>query len=296
MLFLFQMKKSECPFCFLPTSMSVRRKSVVSKGRFYRKSDRKWVGKFFCKRCRSYFTKSHDHMAFGQNKRQLNQTLKTLLCSGVSQRRAAKILKISRTTVARKLIFLARKVKPLKTNKKVTVLEFDDLETFEHTKCKPLSVTLAVEHRTRRILGFEVSQMPAKGKLARISRRKYGLRRDERAKGRRRLFEQIKSQVCEQALIKSDENPHYPQAVKTHFPKATHERHKGQRGSIVGQGELKRVRFDPLFSLNHTCAMLRANINRLFRKTWCTTKKPERLRDHILIYMDYHNNSLLKPP
>ena len=40
--------------------------------------------------------------------------------------------------------------------------------------------------------------------------------------------------------------------------------------------------------------MMRANINRLFRKTWCTTKKPERLIDHIELYVQYHNEVLLK--
>jgi hypothetical protein len=29
--------------------------------------------------------------------------------------------------------------------------------------------------------------------------------------------------------------------------------------------------------------MLRANLNRLFRRTWCTTKKPEGLIDHLSI-------------
>lgn len=57
---------------------------------------------------------------------------------------------------------------------------------------------------------------------------------------------------------------------------------------------MKKVRFDPLFSLNHTCAMLRANINRLFRRTWCTTKVPENLGAHIAMYAYYHNLILLE--
>lgn len=36
-------------------------------------------------------------------------------------------------------------------------IEFDDLETLEHTKRKPLLVTLAVEYKTRRILCFCMS-------------------------------------------------------------------------------------------------------------------------------------------
>ena len=39
----------------------------------------------------------------------------------------------------------------------ISEIQFDDLETFEHTKCKPLSVTLAVSKKTREILGFQVS-------------------------------------------------------------------------------------------------------------------------------------------
>ncbi|HEY8279241.1 MAG TPA: transposase, partial [Bdellovibrionota bacterium] len=77
-----------------------------------------------------------------------------------------------------------------------------------------------------------------------------------------------------------------------HFPKALHKTYEGKRGAQGGQGELKKVKFDPLFSLNHTCAMFRANVNRLFRKTWCTTKRIDRLRAHLMIYAHYHNRHL----
>jgi len=174
---------------------------------------------------------------------------------------------------------------------KSRIIEFDDLETFEHTKCKPLSVTLAVESRTRRILGLEVSSMPAKGLLVKKAR-KYGYRRDERKRGRAILFQSIQDFVAEEAVIKSDNNPHYPPDVAEYFPKATHRRYEGKRGSLGGQGELKKVKFDPLFSLNHTCAMFRANVNRLFRKTWCTTKRADCLRAHLMIYAQYHNEHL----
>jgi len=177
---------------------------------------------------------------------------------------------------------------------KAKIVEFDELETFEHTKCKPLSVPLAVESKTRRILGFEVCQMSAKGRLAKIALKKYGPRKDKRAEGRANLFKKLQPLVKPDAQFKSDQNPFYPADVRRHFPRAEHETFKGQRGSIVGQGELKKVRFDPLFSLNHTCAMFRANINRLIRRTWCTTKVPERLAIHIAIYANYHNSQLIE--
>ena len=38
--------------------------------------------------------------------------------------------------------------------------------------------------------------------------------------------------------------------------------------------------------------MLRANISRLIRKTWATTKRADRLAAHIAIYAWYHNEVL----
>ena len=135
--------------------------------------------------------------------------------------------------------------------------------------------------------------MPAKGHLSKKALKKYGHRPDERAAARDRLFRKLKGKIKEDAIIESDQNPHYPPDVRRHFPKAHHIQYKGLRGAITGQGELKKGH-DPLYSLNHTYAMNRANINRLFRKTWCTTKKLQPLIDHLEIYVKFHNTFLLK--
>lgn len=221
-----------------------------------------------------------------------------MLCSGISQRRIARLLKISRTTVVRKFIFLSEIAKrenfaDLIKIKPVTELQFDDLETIEHTKCKPLSVVMAVEKHSRIILGFSVSRMPAKGHLAKLARKKYGKRADERPKGWDNLFDHISPKINPRATIESDQSPHYPFYVKKYCPKSQHLTTPGQRGCIAGQGELKKIGFDPLFTLNHTFAMCRANINRLFRRTWCTTKRPDRLIAHLDLYVNYHNRQLV---
>jgi hypothetical protein len=94
--------------------------------------------------------------------------------------------------------------------------------------------------------------------------------------------------------VKSDEHQRYPCFVKRYLPFAQHETFKSERSCVAGQGELKKVHFDPLFVVNHTCAMLRANVNRLIRKTWCTTKRVERLKDHLDIFVYYYNEILLQ--
>ncbi len=286
-----------CPYCEIKPNNSSAYPKIVGFGSFYRKSDSKKIQRFRCLNCLKSFSTATFHDCYKQNKRHKNELVRRLFCSAVSQRQMARVLNLNRTTIARKLRFLGKKSKLfLELNnrlaEKAKIVEFDDLETYEHTKCKPVSVTLAVEYKTRRILGFEVSQMPAKGLLTKRSIKKYGYRNDEREKGRNLLFQTLKSIVDDNALIKSDSNPHYPHTVKKHFPNCIHQSFLGQRGANTGQGELKKVKFDPLFSLNHTCAKLRAHIARLVRKTWVTTKKVDRLADHIAIYAHYHNQNL----
>jgi len=224
-----------------------------------------------------------------------------MLISGVSMRRISLLVNIHRTTVARKLAYLAWVAKEkqhqyLKSRPKVKDVQFDDLITSEHTKCKPLSVSVAVENKTRQLLGLEVSQIPASGLLAEKSRKKYGRRSDRRRRGIKKLFERIREYIGDKPVISSDEDTLYPRLIKQSFPGAVYKQYKGAKSRERGLGELKKLKYDPLFSINHTLAMLRANINRLFRKTWCTTKKRHRLDQHLALYMHFHNSVLTKCP
>ena len=271
----------------------------VRRGHFTRRDDRKRIQRYQCGGCGgSYSDATHD-LCFRQKKRSLNRTIFLLLTGVFSQRRTAIDLEINRKTVERKFIFLSQHAQGLsqqiaELRPRSDKMEFDDLESSIHTKCKPVSVCLAVVSKERWILGYCVASMPAKGKLAAISRKKYGPRTDERKAKRETLFTELKERVEPKSLIKSDQNPDYVNLVKRHFPDATHKLFKGQRGCVAGQGELKKIGYDPLFSINHTCAMLRANINRLIRRTWCTTKRQDRLDLHIGLYVLRHNLTLLK--
>ena len=293
--------KLNCPHpkCIEAQSNGLKTRSVVRNGSFYRKSDSRRIKRYVCKACGHYFSRSTLQRSYYQKARRLTQPLSQLLVSGVSQRRAALILRVNRKTVVRRFRFIANeaKIKHLKwlqplSHTPIRSVQFDDLETSEHTKLNPLSVALAVEPNTRKILSFEVSRMPARGLLADLARKKYGHRADDRAQGWERLFKGLTPYIAANAEWKSDSNPHYPSHLKKHFPQSKHSTVKGGRGAITAQGELKKLRFDPIFSLNHTCAMLRANLNRLFRRTWCTTKTINGLVDHLSIYIEYHNRVL----
>jgi hypothetical protein len=209
-------------------------------------------------------------------------------------------LKINKKTVVRKMIHMGlraqAKLESLNRRRpRSTVVEFDDLETFEHTKCKPLAVSLVVEAKTRWILGYEVAQMSAKGLLVAKSLKRYGKREDQRTPARHRLLSRIRNYINAECVIKSDENPHYIRSIKRFFPRSAHHTYLGRKSSLGGQGELKKVGFDPIFSLNHTCAVLRYRTSRLIRKTWNTTKKKERLSLHLALIVLHHNLSLKIP-
>ncbi len=274
--------------------------SIVRNGFFYRRSDRRFIRRFYCRLCKRSFSNATFHPDRYQKKRRLNPLIHKLFASGVSQRRMARLLEVNSKTIVRKFRLLAERERNQHENflrshyarAPLSQIQFDDLETSEHTKCKPLSVSLAVDPRTRKILKFKIASMPARGHLAEISRKKYGKRPDNRGSQWDSMMRELIPFVTPECEWTSDENPHYPTHLRRHHPRARHIQVKGGRGAITGQGELKKLRFDPLFSLNHTCAMLRANMNRLFRRTWCTTKNQQGLLDHLSLYVAYHNRVL----
>jgi hypothetical protein len=265
---------------------------------FKRASSTKPIQKFFCHDCKKYFSDATLTPEYRQRRRDLNLPIFKALSLNVSMRRAAIINVTTRQTVERRLIYFDRVARDhhtqlLETLPQSSNIQFDDMETSEHTKLKPLSIPLIVDHPARLVIAYDVAQMPAKGHLAALSRKKYGHRKDLRPAAWGNVLRQAAKFTSDGVTITSDSHKRYPEMIRKHLPRASHIQVKSRRACVAGQGELKRGGFDPIFSLNHTAAMFRANINRLIRKTWCTTKRPDRLRCHISLYVMWHNCMLL---
>jgi transposase-like protein len=281
-----------CPTC------QATRPNISKNGFFKRSSDSKKIQKYICKLCKKQFSTATFSDCYFQKKRRLNHPIKFDLCSSTSLRRIALKYRISRSTVKRKIEFLATQAKSKHklwlegTNFKN--IEFDDLETFEHTKCKPISVSVAIESKTRKLIGFRVSSIGAKGHLAKPALKKYGKRENTSYKNRIDLFKELKKTVSPNAVFKTDMHRQYPDLIEKYFPKAEHRVFKSTRARSAGLGELKKKGFDPIFSINQVFAMLRDNLKRLTRQTWCTTKSIKYLEMQIMIYFDFHNTFLTK--
>lgn len=275
--------------------------NIIRDGYFKRQEDSKLIQRLRCRSCGARFSLATNTPTYRQKKRRINSPLAKLLSSNVSLRRSAWILRVNRKTVERKLAFLGKKYGRLnrryceRRRGTIREVQLDDLITKENSKLKPLAVTMMVESGTRRILALEVARIPAFGHLAKLAVKKYGKRADEHPDSLERMFKEMAPFIHSHAVIKSDEHQRYGAVIRKHLPQAKHLTYKSERATVAGQGELKKGGFDPIFTVNHSCAMLRANVSRLIRKTWNTTKRVDRLKDHLEIFAWFYNQRLLPP-
>ena len=224
----------------------------------------------------------------------INQRVFLDLCSGVSLRRCALNLNVSYGTVYRRFLWLSEIAKTqhtefLQNYQTTTAIYFDEMETLEHTKLKPLSIPLIVDG-DQRILNIGACTIPAKGHLAEISMKKYGKRADNSKKLLQELFAELSPSLIP-ILIRSDGKPMYKGLVSERFPTSVHEIHvrKEEKKKEALFENKEKKKFDPMFALNQRCAKLRSDIKRLVRRSWCTTKKVDNLTRHLILYACYNN-------
>jgi len=269
-------------------------------GRYHRFDDAQSIQRYRCTACGKCHSSATPTPTYRQKRRRLNRLIEVDIASSTSQRRIAINHGCARKTVARKIVFLAEQARIktaawLASHSPFEHLQWDELVTFEHTRLKPLSVAVLMHVKDRRMVAYGVAAIPASGLIAKRAREKYGKRPDRSGAMRRKVLANTAPYISPSALIESDEHQRYAREIKKVLPNSTLVQHRSVRGSLTGQGELKRTGFDPLFGINHTLAMMRDNIKRLTRRTWCTTKRASALDDIIAIYMHYHNTRLIKP-
>ena len=217
--------------------------------------------------------------------------------SGNTQRRAAKLLRCSKNTVAQKLLWLSR-YQTMDQKFLGEHWQFDEMETIEHTKLKPLTIPICVNEKYE-ILGISVGKIKAKGHLSAISQKKYGFREDEREKVITEIFAELAIKTTSvPKTITTDSHPLYAKLIKSFFPETKHIQVNSselvkKKKELMYLAERKRI-FDPLFIVNHRCAMLRSDIRRLTRRSWCTTKKVYNLAAVLKLYQIYNNQNLAK--
>lgn len=208
----------------------------------------------------------------------------------------AKVLKVNRKTIIRKFLFMAwlarqeheRRIKAgeLKTG----YVQFDEMETFEHTRLKPLSIAIAVRAKTGEIIEAQVAEMNCHGKAAKISQFKYGWRQDLRAVAREDVLRQVNAVARNNITIVSDAKRSYPKEVKKWVPNAQFQAVASRVGRRkLSQSANRRNQDDAMFALNLIAAKIRHDMSRMARKSWVTTKRQDRLQAHLDLYIAFNN-------
>ena len=244
-----------------------------------------------CKNCGRYFTSRTFRLDYRHKRSDLNRKVALLLVEGVSLRGIGRVEGLTYKNTYNKFLWLRKVVEQQKKNitMDATELFFDESETIEHTKCKPLNIALVVNEKYQ-VLCMKVAVMPAKGRLAAISRKKYGWRPNERNQKILEAFSEVKSILRKNpVVIKSDMHPAYRGLVQAAFPGVRYEQYLGKDKKKKHQERLhenlrKRVH-DPIFPVNQRAAKIRDRIKRLCRRSWCTTKRVANLQLNLDLFV-----------
>ena len=231
-----------------------------------------------------------------------------LMCEGVTLRGAARILRCAKKTVERKFEFVAvqsrvrHKTAIANGEFRTDLVSMDEMETYELTKLKPLSITLAVTEGGL-IVETQVAEMKCKGHLAYLSATKYGLRVDERKEACRKTLRQVASVLASSAdvfTIKTDKKTAYVTLIAEELPGVRHEQYHRKVKALYGTHvQNKRDApygfhtngkpLDPMFMLNQRCAKIRSQLSRMRRRFWGATKSRYRLTRHLWIFTAWQN-------
>jgi len=278
------------PKCKTNLTSNSSRKNFIKKGYYKTKHNHQPVPRYKCNVCGANFSSHTFRETYNHKKPYINESAFGLFSSSVTIRRAMKLLKVAKKTVERKFQFAAklaeRKHKEELAKIKTSYVQFDEMETCEATKCKPLSIALAVRPKTGFIIDAQVAKMKCKGKLKNllsISQLKYNWNVDNRGAKCKKVLETIKSVSKDHLTIASDSKKAYISLIKNNLPNAIHTRYLSRKSKN------KKER-DPLFKLNHVCAKIRADLSRMRRRTWAITKKWENLQKHLYIYIAWCNH------
>lgn len=262
----------------------------VRKGHFYIKCLNQYVRKFQCRSCMKVFSSRTFKIDYRHKRMDKNLLFVKMLIEGNSIRGISRMIGLTYKNTYNKFLWFRSLVEEekKKLSYQAKKLQIDELETFHHTKCKPLSVVMIVNEK-HQLLEAKVAEMPAKGKLAAFSRKKYGYRKDERKEKISEALRSVKEKLKHPpVLIESDASPAYPNQVARYFSGVKfiqYNQSKKEKHRLNLHETLHKKKFDPLFAVNHKCALLRRRLSRLARRTWCTTKKPENLQLHLDIFM-----------
>jgi hypothetical protein len=167
--------------------------------------------------------------------------------------------------------------------------QLDEQETFEtDRRLMPVTVPVLIERYSFFVVHAEAVPMGPRGRLSpsKQARRiqleeRSGKRWNESSRGVLACFKALRRVKDDWLDIETDKKRTYRPLLHRVFERlAAH---------ATYSSKLARTRYNPLFPINLTLAMMRDGISRLVRRTWAHAKLRARLADHIWIWIGFRN-------
>ena len=265
------MKNLKCPHC-----QSQNKKKFGTM-----KTKRGKTARYKCKDCSKTFTKRTGTINYRKRKQHLRDDITKKYCERMSLRGIARISNASYPTVVkyfRENAQLAKQANKKRLAKKEIVtsyVQFDQLETYEHTKKKPVGIQISIRHKTGEIISAKAGYIPIR---ALSISRAYSEAWNEKARYSTHIIKMLNETR---------------EALNRNSATVTCDQDRGQVNT------LKELYKDPFITLapssqenkkiDRVFRRMRQDISRLGRKTLSTTKKIKQLQNHLDLYIQYNN-------
>ena len=266
--------KVNCPKC--------GNKDLAKDGKRKMKKNQLPLQQYKCRSCKHRFTTNALKKTYRQRKPELNKKVMKLYCEGNTLRGIGRILGISYNTVVAKFKMMAllardRHLKAINEGEIETkYVQFDEMETFEETREKPLGIQLSIRPKTGQIICAKVCRIPIKAlSVPPRIKEEYFKQTNKKEAISDMLIETSKVLNPKYSVLSCDGSTQNVSLAKKICDKSLIETHVND--------------YAGMWRLNHTCAKLRHHISRLVRKTWATTKKMERLQMHFDLFIACQN-------
>ena len=198
----------------------------------------------------------------------------------MSLRAIGRVLKINRKTVEKYFLeasYEAREAhnKTLAEGEIVTTyIQCDEMETFEHGHKRPLGIQLAIRPKTGQIITAKVCRIPMRAVTATKQAKDDYAVLNTRGQAKAEMLLEISKVLKDKGTIRSDGRYLGRDMIREITPGAIYQTSTAP---------------DDIFMLNKICLKMRQDISRMRRRTLSTTKKMERLQNHLDLYVRYNN-------
>ena len=273
--------KPTCPHCSsIKTSCS---------GKYKRKRSRQLIQRYKCSNCKHTFSDQTLSKTYKQKRPDLNKNILEMVSGGVGVRKTAMLLRTTKNTVQKRIKFLAEVCDAF--NKKhmsewdiKPPFQFDEMETFEHSRHANLGVPVLVEKKSHFIVGAIGQYATSKSHYPDLQS-KHNVAHSKEISGKDRITKEL-IKLCRvmkpqgRIIIDTDGHRSYPAYMKEAF------KNDFVHNVYVAGDDRNKTE---LFPVNNICGCLRDDEAMLRRRTWHVCKDKNMLTARLKIYTFFSN-------